>query len=92
MRVSSVSLKDHLLRETRIDFDHFESDVSEEYLQDFAAGCYEGYSRPVYKPVRDRVLSPEDGAEHLGISVSRLREEMKEAGYRFPGGQQGTAL
>ena len=47
-------------------------------------GRTEGMNRMIYALVQDCDLSPDKGAQRLGISVEQLKGNMELAGYTFP--------
>ena len=53
-------------------------------------GIQEGMQRGIniiYSLVQDGLISPETGADRLGISVKKLKANMMNTGYQYPDGE-----
>lgn len=57
------------------------AEIREEALKE---GMRMGTVEMACELVADQLITPETGAEKLGISVAALRAEMEKAGYHFP--------
>ena len=47
-------------------------------------GREEGRNKMIYSLVEDKSISMEKGAQKLGISVEKLKDDMVKAGYKRP--------
>ena len=50
-------------------------------------GIQRGGNYMIYSLVQDGLISPETGADRLGISVKKLKANMMNTGYQYPDGE-----
>ena len=50
-------------------------------------GIQRGGNYMIYSLVQDGLISPETGADRLGISVKKLKANMMNTGYQYPDGK-----